>query len=93
MNQERLPLINLFFDLKKAGIKLTIEDYELFIKSLQAGFGISSSQELFHLCGTLWIKNDYEFEILKQLFLKHMDDLVKEESHISIRKYQHSIPI
>ena len=68
---DELPLIELFTNLREAGLPLGIEEYKLLLKALQKGFGISDRPSLKRLLLTLWIKStedrrifDYQFELL-----------------------------
>lgn len=71
MIAQNLPLLQLFTQLRKADLPLGIDEYQLVIRALQAGFGISDRAALKRLCRTLWVKSadedriyDYHFEHL-----------------------------
>jgi uncharacterized protein len=63
------PLFELFTRLRQAGLPLGIDEYQLLVQALQAGFGLPDRVALVRLCKTLWIKSideerifDYHFE-------------------------------
>lgn len=64
-----LPVLELFTRLREADLPLGIDDYQLLLRALQAGFGIADRDALIRLCRTLWVKSaddghvfDYHFE-------------------------------
>ncbi|MBO3462315.1 hypothetical protein G7B40_003400 [Aetokthonos hydrillicola Thurmond2011] len=71
--QEELPLLNLFTQLREAGLPLGIDEYRLVLKALQEGFGIADQESLAELCRTLWIKSKDE----EHLFNYHFDQVIK----------------
>lgn len=71
MEAQELPLQTLFTRLQEAGLPLGVDEYQLAIKGLQAGFGLPDNASLARLCKTLWVKSqedqpifDYHFEQL-----------------------------
>jgi uncharacterized protein with von Willebrand factor type A (vWA) domain len=52
-----LPLLELFTRLRDAGLPLGIDEYQLVLRSLQAGFGMSDRAALKRLCQTVWVKS------------------------------------
>jgi uncharacterized protein len=64
------PMLDLFLQLQTAGMKLTIEHYELLRQSLSAGFGLSDWEELRDTCRLLWVKPsvNYDAEIFDRVF-------------------------
>lgn len=65
------PLLALFTRLQKAGMPLGLEEYQLALKAIQAGFGVNDAASLKRLCSTLWVKAeddqhifDYHFGVL-----------------------------
>lgn len=69
MNPEEMPLRNLFNRLRQQhSLPLGVDEYMVVLRSLQAGFGIGSRQELEQLCCTLWTKSDEEARLLHRLF-------------------------
>ncbi|MGF1674003.1 MAG: hypothetical protein ACFCUV_10000 [Rivularia sp. (in: cyanobacteria)] len=67
-----LPLQELFTKLREAGLQLSIDEYRLVLRSLQAGFGIADKAALKRLCQTLWVKSAEEKSILDYHFEKLM---------------------
>ncbi len=63
-----LPLQELFTRLREAGLPLGIDEYQLVLRSLQAGFGIPDKAALKRLCQTLWVKSVEEKLILEYHF-------------------------
>ena len=69
MKLEQLPLLEIFNSLRQRhGFPLGIDEYLVVVKSLQAGFGLSSPQELEELCCTLWAKSSSESKLIHRLF-------------------------
>jgi len=65
------PLLNLFTQLRDAGLPLNIEDYEAVLRAIEAGYGTGDHETLSRLCRTLWVRSedeerlfDYYFEFL-----------------------------
>lgn len=66
-----LPLRELFTRLREAGMPLGIQDYELALKALQAGYGVHANgttaenqAALARLCRTLWVRSTDEQRLL-----------------------------
>jgi uncharacterized protein len=51
-----LPMQDLFQQLRRAGLGLTIAQYELLRQALDAGFGLESWADLRDVCRVLWVK-------------------------------------
>jgi uncharacterized protein with von Willebrand factor type A (vWA) domain len=68
MNTNELPLQELFTKLRAAGLQLSIDEYRLVLRSLQAGFGVADKASLKRLCQTLWAKSAEEKSILNYHF-------------------------
>ncbi|MDJ0696077.1 hypothetical protein [Mastigocoleus sp. MO_188.B34] len=79
MNTNELPLQELFTRLREAGLPLGIDEYQLVLHSLQAGFGIADKAALKHLCQTLWSKSAEEKAILEY----HFEQVIRSEAVIS----------
>jgi uncharacterized protein len=64
------PMLDLFQQLRDAGMKLTIEHYELLRQSLAAGFGVTDWEDLRDTCRVLWVKPsaNYDAEIFDRVF-------------------------
>jgi uncharacterized protein with von Willebrand factor type A (vWA) domain len=69
MKLDQLPLIEIFNSLRQRhGFPLGIEEYLVVVRSLQAGFGQSSREQLEQLCCTLWAKSPEESRLIRRLF-------------------------
>ena len=68
MEVNDLPLLELFTKLREAGLPLGIEEYQLVLQGMQAGFGINDQAALKRLCQTLWIKSTEEMELFEYHF-------------------------
>ena len=79
MKVNNLPLLELFTKLREAGLPLGVDEYQLILQALQAGFGIPDRKALARLCCTLWVKSPDE----KLIFDYHFERLpLKDESFI-----------
>lgn len=65
-----LPMLELFQQLRSAGMKLTIEQYDLLRQALDEDYGLSSWEDLRDLCRFLWVKPslNYDAETFEQVF-------------------------
>jgi uncharacterized protein with von Willebrand factor type A (vWA) domain len=69
MKPDELPLLEIFNSLRQRyGLPLGVEEYMVVVRSLQAGFGVDSCQELEQLCCTLWAKSNDESRLIRRLF-------------------------
>src|SRR5689334_2233557 len=68
MTKYDLPLYELFTQLRQVGLPLGIDEYQLLLRALQGGFGISDHRALAQLCKTLWIKSRDEERIVDHYF-------------------------
>ncbi|MDF5718922.1 MAG: hypothetical protein PUP91_00220 [Rhizonema sp. PD37] len=84
MEENDLPLLQLFTNLREAGLPIGIEEYQLVLQALQGGFGMTNPAALKRLCQTLWIKSAEE----KQLFEYHFEQLMGSNSE---RLYAHNV--
>ena len=75
MKINQLPLLELFTKLRESGLSLGIEEYNLVLQSLQAGFGIPGKSDLSRLCCLLWVKSPDE----KLIFDNYFDQLIPEQ--------------
>ncbi|NER20368.1 MAG: hypothetical protein F6J96_06530 [Symploca sp. SIO1C2] len=65
----KLPLINIFDSLRQRhGLPLGVDEYLVVLRSLEAGIGIGSRQELEQLCCMLWAKSEEENRLIRRLF-------------------------
>ena len=79
MNPNELPLQQLFTRLREAGLSLGIDEYQLLLRSLQGGFGISDKAALKRLCQTLWVKSAEEKAVLEY----HFEQVIGSEAVVS----------
>ncbi len=69
MKLEELPLLDIFNSLRQRhGLPLGVDEYLAVLRSLQAGFGIGSRQELEQLCCLVWAKSEDESHLIQRLF-------------------------
>ncbi|MGF1991169.1 MAG: hypothetical protein RMY62_025330 [Nostoc sp. ZfuVER08] len=68
MKVNDLPLLELFTKLREAGLPLGIEEYQLVLQAMQAGFGINDQAALKRLCQTLWVKSSQEKQLFEDYF-------------------------
>ena len=69
MKLEQLPLLEIFNSLRQRhGFPLGVEEYLVVVRSLQAGFGLASRDELEQLCCTLWAESPQENRLIHRLF-------------------------
>ena len=62
------PLLELFYQLREAGLPLGAEEYQLALRSLQSGFGLSDRAALKRVCRTLWVKSEEQGWIFEGCF-------------------------
>lgn len=80
MDIEKLPLLELFSRLRKAGLSLGIGEYQLLIQALRGGFGLSDRAALSRLCCTLWVKSPQE----KGIFDYHFEQLIGKPNSLPV---------
>ena len=68
-----LPLLELFVQLREAGLPLGVDEYNLLLRALQAGFGLADRDALARLCCNLWVKSDEQ----QRLFDYHFAEVWK----------------
>jgi hypothetical protein len=69
MKLEELPLLDIFNSLRQRhGLPLGVDEYWAVLRSLQAGFGIGSRQEVEQLCCLVWAKSEEENRLVRRLF-------------------------
>ncbi|KAM3113486.1 hypothetical protein [Phormidesmis sp. 146-33] len=71
---DELPLLELFTQLRKAGLPLGVDDYQSVLQALQAGYGVGDQIALARLCRTLWVRSPDE----RQLFEYYFEQLMSE---------------
>ncbi|WP_246163013.1 hypothetical protein [Brasilonema sennae] len=84
MDVNELPLQELFTRLREAGLPLGIDEYQLVLQAMQAGFGMTDKGSLKRLCQTLWIKSAEE----KQLFEYQFERVMSSEGVVLTSKKQ-----
>ncbi|MEJ6485302.1 hypothetical protein N0Y54_29015 [Nostoc punctiforme UO1] len=71
MKIEELPLLDIFNSLRQRhGLPLGVEEYLVVVRSLKAGIGVNSRQELEQLCCMLWAKSEEENRLIRRLFME-----------------------
>ncbi len=72
---EPLPFIDLFEELRQAGMQLTLNHYDLLQKSLLRGYGASWS-DLQRICRVLWVKpsEHYDGKTFDRVFRRYQQD-------------------
>jgi uncharacterized protein with von Willebrand factor type A (vWA) domain len=65
-----VPMLDLFQRLRDAGMKLTIEQYDLMRQALAEGYGLADWEDLRDICQMLWVKPslNYDAEVFEQVF-------------------------
>lgn len=71
---KELLLLDLFIELRKAGLRLGIDEYKLLQKALQAGFGTDRAS-LKRLCQAIWVKSFEDQRLYDHLFEKRVPTL------------------
>ena len=71
---EELLLLDLFMELRKAGLSLGIDEYKLLQKALQAGFGTDDLPSLNRLCQAIWVKSPKDKSLYDPIFRKLVRD-------------------
>jgi uncharacterized protein with von Willebrand factor type A (vWA) domain len=76
VDENDLPLLELFTRLREAGLPLGIDEYHAVLQALQAGFGINDKAALKRLCQTLWVKSAEEKRLFEYQFKQLIDSEV-----------------
>jgi uncharacterized protein len=65
-----MPMLDLFRQLRAAGMKLTIDQYDLLREALDEEFGLEDWEDLRDVCRMLWVKPTFDdsAEIFEQVF-------------------------
>lgn len=82
-------LLDLFQELRKAGMALTLEQYELLRQAVTQGYGLGGWQDIKRVCRLLWVKPsaDYDANIFDRTFehyIKQHHDKMPVQSHESV---------
>lgn len=73
MNNQKLPLFDLFLYLRDTGdFLLTLDQYHVLLSALDHGFGLTSREDLKNICLMLWVKAKPDSEIAKK-FSQYFD--------------------
>jgi len=72
MTPPEFPLLSLFTRLRQAGLPLGLEEYQMALNALQAGFGLANWASLKRLCQTLWIKSPEEARVFDYHFAQFL---------------------
>lgn len=86
-----MPLLELFKQLRRAGLPLGVDEYQALLCALQGGFGMPDRAALAHLCKTLWVKSageerlfDYQFkQVLARAFAREASPSLAASSKIT----------
>ncbi|NMG08546.1 hypothetical protein [Brasilonema sp. UFV-L1] len=96
MNPQKPPLFDLFIRLReKAGLPLTIDQYDMLLQALKGGFGIASRDELKQICRLLWVKSKSspQAEKFEQYFEEYFQQLqLQAPKHKSTRTTKETSP-
>jgi uncharacterized protein len=65
---DELPLLELFNQLRSAGLPLGVDDYQSVLKALQAGYGLPDRSAIARLCRTLWVRSTDERDVFDYYF-------------------------
>ncbi len=70
-----LPLLDLFQTMRREGMKLTPEQYDLLQQALQQGHGLSGWDDLKRVCRMLWVKPspNYDRDLFEQTFDRYVE--------------------
>lgn len=78
-----LPLLELFTRLREAGLPLGMDEYQLVLRALQAGYGISEDRAaLAQLCRTIWVKSAED----RRIFDYHFEQVMRTEAVVPASK-------
>ncbi|WP_346293793.1 hypothetical protein [Sphaerothrix gracilis] len=74
MSELTPPFLDLFQQLRQAGLALTLEQYDLLQQALNQGFGLKSWSDLRRVCKLLWLKPDpiFDADRFDQLFDRYV---------------------
>ncbi|RUT06441.1 hypothetical protein DSM106972_026980 [Dulcicalothrix desertica PCC 7102] len=73
-------LLNLFQELRKAGMALTLEQYELLQKAVAQGYGLGGWEDLKRVCRLLWVKPsaNYDGDTFERAFDAFKKDNIRQ---------------
>jgi uncharacterized protein len=89
---EPMPLLDLFEQVRKAGLLLSMEQYDLLQRSLWRGHGSSSWDDLKRVCRILWVKPsaNYDRATFERVFEEYLNDA--QDAVPAIEKSQQRVP-
>ncbi|NJM74084.1 MAG: hypothetical protein HC862_30570 [Scytonema sp. RU_4_4] len=94
MDVNELPLQELFTRLREAGLPLGIDEYQLVLQAMQAGYGMTDKGALKRLCQTLWVKSAEEKRLFEYQFERVMSSegvILKSKTQSEQRKIFHIV--
>jgi hypothetical protein len=86
---EELLLLDLFIELRKAGLRLGIDEYKLLQKALQGGFG-TDRPSLKRLCQAIWVKSSEDKRLYDSLFEKLVPIETQSPTSVDVDKQSSS---
>lgn len=74
LEQYESLLLDLFQELRKAGMALTLEQYELLQFAVEKGYGLGGWEDLKRVCRLLWVKPcaNYDINIFNRAFDRYL---------------------
>lgn len=63
MSNVKPPYLDLFMNLRQAGMALSLEQYHLLLEALSLGFGTASLEDFKQVCRLLWVKPKSRFSL------------------------------
>ncbi|HNP74138.1 MAG TPA: hypothetical protein PKK15_23670, partial [Kouleothrix sp.] len=76
MTSTELPLLELFAELRRAGMQLGVDEYMLALRALRGGFGLDGRESLRRMCHTLWANTPDEQRLLDY----HFDRIIAQDA-------------
>lgn len=79
MSNVKPPYLDLFMNLRQAGMSLSLEQYHLLLEALSLGFGTTSLEDLKQVCRLLWVKpkSTFSLEIFEAEFQRYIAQRVQ----------------
>ncbi len=72
-------LLDIFQELRKAGMALTLEQYELLRKAITLGYGLGGWQDIKRVCRLLWVKPCPNYDI--SIFERTFESYIQQHHH------------
>ncbi|MCP2731321.1 SUMF1/EgtB/PvdO family nonheme iron enzyme [Limnofasciculus baicalensis] len=76
MTDNNSHLLELFWEVRQAGLPLSVEDYGLLLRAMESGFTPQNPQEFQQLCRRLWVKSVAEKEYFTEGFARYQEKWV-----------------